>query len=105
VPNTSLPVSVNTINGGYPPNNIPPSNPAYYVDNGDPLHSTNSPVANLQFDGRTIVLTATATISSNAWHRVKIAIADYTLDTDPNEGAEDRYYHSAVFINGTSPCP
>jgi hypothetical protein len=98
VPGTNLPVSVNTINGGgineqsgvY----IPPTNPQYYVDNGDPKFSTNVPVFNIQYDGTTVLLTAEANISANVTYHIKIAIADYG----------DSIFDSSVFIKPWSSC-
>jgi hypothetical protein len=87
VPGTNLPVSVSTINGGNPPY-APPTNPQYYVDNGDPDNSTSLPAFNLQYDGLTVLLTASASISAYIPHHIKIAIAD--------QG--DSVYDSAVFI-------
>jgi hypothetical protein len=104
VPGTTLPVSVNNINGGFAnPDgpNIPATHPEYYVDNSDPgfsalpEYSANVPVYHLQYDGTTVLLAAQANISANVTYRVKIAIAD----------ANDRDYDSAVFVKANVPCP
>jgi hypothetical protein len=99
---TNLPVSVNTINGGYFRNGSTiqaPTNAQYYVDNHDPSDSAMppyavaAPVFNIQYDGMTVLLTAQTNISANVAYHVKIAIADYG----------DQYYDSAVFIKAWSP--
>lgn len=92
---TNVPVAVNTINGGYAGTGAQPTNSQYYVDNGDPLKSTNAPVFNIQYDGTTVLLTAQTLISANVTNHVKIGIADYW----------DPIYDSAVFIKPWSPCP
>jgi len=84
---TNLPVSVNTINAT--------TNAQYYVDNGDPVFTTNAPVANIQYDGMTVLLTAQIQISSNTTNHIKIAIADFG----------DNAYDSAVFIKAAVQCP
>ena len=93
VPGTTNLVSVNTINED--------TNPQYYVDNGDPIYSTNKPVFNIQYDGITVLLTAKAQISPGISNHVKIAIADYGT----NICGADRLYDSAIFIKNWSPCP
>ena len=102
VPGTNkVSVSVNTINGGGNSHgqphvyNVAPSNSQYYVDNADPICSTNQiPVYNIQYDGTTVLLTAQTNISANVTYHIKIAIADYG----------DNDYDSAVFIKAWSPC-
>ncbi len=101
VPGPNQSVSVNTINGGGNSNgqphvyDVPPSNPQYYVDNADPVCSTNQmPVDNIQYDGITVLLTAQTNISANITYHIKIAIEDY----------RDDWYDSAVFLKAWSPC-
>lgn len=101
VPSTNQHVSVNTINGGgtnaLPPYiYVPPINPQYYVDNGDPIYSTNMPVFNVQYDGTTVRLTAQAYVSTGVTNHIKIGIADYA------GSISDRIYDSAVFIKAWS---
>jgi hypothetical protein len=103
VPGTSLPIAVNTINGGHdaaPP--VSASNPQFYVDNSDPSHSAlppyaaSAPVYNIQYDGTTVALTTTPfSVYANTTYRIKIAIAD----------ASDYEWDSAVFIKAHVPCP
>jgi hypothetical protein len=100
---TNVPVSVNTINGGY--NNglgdiTPPTNPQYYVDNDDPgyMSATNAapvPEFNTQYNGMTVLLTAQTIVSANVTNHVKIAVADYG----------DPFLDSAVFVTPAKlPC-
>jgi hypothetical protein len=101
VPGTALAVSVNTVNGGYSlrSQQIPPTNPQYYVDNHDPSspamppYGEPAPVFNVQYDGMTVRLTAQTQILANVTNHVKIAIADFG----------DDLYDSAVFVRSWSP--
>ena len=104
VPGTSLPVSVNTINGGDatgPNAPIPATNPQFYVDNHDPMFSAmdpyaaSAPVYNIQYDGTTANLTAQTSISANVTYHIKIVIADVA----------DKNFDSAIFIRAQVPCP
>jgi hypothetical protein len=111
VPGTNLPVSVNTINGGFvggtvngfPRPSVSPANPQYYVDNRDPHpysamspYAATSPVYNLQYDGFTTNLVAQISIIAGVTNHVKIAVADYNDDV----------LDAAVFINAeVSTCP
>ena len=100
VPGTNMAVSVNTINCGgtnalsglY----VSPLNPQYYVDNGDPIYSTNMPVFNIQYDDTTVLLTGQIYVSAGVTNHVKVAIADYAGDT------ADNIFDSAVFIKAWS---
>jgi hypothetical protein len=99
---TNVPVTVNTINGGYDNEyvNIWPINSQYYVDNHDPGNSsvTNAAPAqefNIQYDGMTVQLSAKTFISANITNHVKIAIADYYGDDA---------YDSAVSLKAWSAC-
>ncbi len=87
VPGTTNSVSVSTINEN--------SNPQFYVDNGDPKYSTNAPVANVQYDGFTTLLSAQTQILPGITYHIKIAIADF----------DDNGYDSAVFIKAATQCP
>jgi hypothetical protein len=99
VSGTNQHVSVNTINGGGTNKTtqiyIPPSNPQFYVDNGDPDYSTNAPVFNVQYDGTTVLLTAQIQVPANVIHHIKLGIEDYG----------DGNYDSAVLIKEWSPGP
>jgi hypothetical protein len=106
---TNVPVSVNTINGGFIGGGVSgsyhlpvsPTNQQYYVDNCDPNYSTATnaaphPVYNIQYDGFTVALTnRLLTISANVTNHIKIAIADYG----------DTNLDSAVFIKAQITCP
>ncbi|WMI67852.1 T9SS type B sorting domain-containing protein [Mangrovimonas sp. YM274] len=82
IPGTSTPVNTNTIHdeiAGF----CPPENEEYFA--GYSLGDTN-------FNGRTTVMTATASITPNVQYHVKLVIADQT----------DENYDSAVFVAGNS---
>ncbi|MEM5564275.1 choice-of-anchor L domain-containing protein [Psychroserpens sp. AS72] len=82
IPSTSIPVNTNTIHDeivGF----CPASNDTYF--DGYNLGDTN-------YNGRTTVLTATASIQPNVQYSIKLVIAD--------QG--DKFYDSAVFIEGNS---
>ncbi|WP_052467017.1 T9SS type B sorting domain-containing protein [Psychroserpens damuponensis] len=82
IPGTSVPVNTNTIHDeivGF----CPASNETFFE--GYNLGDTN-------YNGRTTVLTATASIQPNVQYHIKLVIAD--------QG--DEFYDSAVFIEGNS---
>ena len=82
VPGTSIPVNTNTVHEevvGF----CPAENEQYF--DGHNLGDTN-------FNGRTTVLSATATIQPNVQYHIKLVIADQT----------DENFDSAVFIEGNS---
>lgn len=82
VPGTNIPVNTNTVHDeivGF----CPPENQQFFE--GYNLGDTN-------FNGRTAVLTASATIIPNVQYHIKLIIADQT----------DENYDSAVFIEGNS---
>lgn len=82
IPGTSIPVNTNTIHDeivGF----CPASNDAFFE--GYNLGDTN-------YNGRTTILTATASIQPNVQYHIKLVIAD--------QG--DEFYDSAVFIEGNS---
>jgi gliding motility-associated-like protein len=81
IPNSNTPVSINTINPGVPgiyggeaqcesidPNWI--ANAVYYVDN-----NTSQP-QNIQYDGLTVVLTASSAVQCGETYHMKIVVAD-----------------------------
>ncbi|MDE3150785.1 MAG: choice-of-anchor L domain-containing protein [Gemmatimonadota bacterium] len=82
------PVSVNTINDGYPYGTTPNSNPDLYRNNriGDGLGAT----INTELDGLTRVLTCAAVVNKGVTNHVKLAIAD----------VDDGLFDSDVFIGG-----
>ena len=77
LPGTTTPVSINNVNNG--------ANSAFYVDN-------TTGANNVQYDGFTTVLTASALGLSAGTHTITLAIAD----------AGDRILDSGVFIQGGS---
>ncbi|MFK7784399.1 MAG: choice-of-anchor L domain-containing protein, partial [Crocinitomicaceae bacterium] len=80
VPGTSIPVSINNVINS--PGTSCVSNPTYYVD--------NAAGTSIQYDGRTVVMTATATIQPCQTYHVKIIVAD----------AGDSALDSAIFLKG-----
>lgn len=79
IPNTTTPVAINTINNGTPGTlgaaatcaAIDPlwnTHTAYYFD--------NTGGASVQFDGFTVIMTATAQVQCNETYHLKIAVAD-----------------------------
>ncbi len=101
---TNVSVSVNTINGGGTNADthiyVFPTNPQYYVDNGDPQWSTNSPVFNIQYDGFTTNLTVHINVIASITNHIKIATADYAGIDD-----SDDVYDSAIFLKASISCP
>ena len=108
---TNVPVSVNTINGGYYDLTsstvyATPTNEVYYVDNHDPNASYSAvppyavvaPIFKIQYDAMTVLLTVQIQIPANITNHIKIAIADYAGSIG------DRIYDSAVLIKAWTPC-
>ena len=90
IPNTLIPVSVDTVNDGNPMMQmIPPSNPDLYNDN-DP--SNDTPPYEIEYDGFTNVFEAIKRNLAPGKHHIKIAIAD----------AMDIGRDSAVMIQSSS---
>ena len=83
IPATSTPVAINTVNLT--------TNPAFYRNN-DPSDLGMPTPFGTQFDGFTTVLTATATLTPNVSHHIKLVIAD----------TDDELLDSAVFIEAGS---
>lgn len=79
IPGTTTAVSINTVNLG--------SNASLYRDNDPSDLGTPTPFGT-QFDGFTVVLTATVTLTPNVTHHIKIVIAD----------TDDEILDSAVFL-------
>lgn len=87
LPGTSTPVAIDNVNNGYSgtePATGPCDNCAYYVDN------SSGPA--VQYDGHTVVLTATAVVVPCQTYHIKLAIAD------AGDGALD----SGVFLEAGS---
>ena len=85
IPNTTDPVTINTVNDAV--------NAAYYVDNGDGFTAPfNTDAFYVQYDGLTVRLTAKAAVTCGEVHHIKIAVGD----------ASDTVWDSAVFLEGGS---
>ncbi|PHR26615.1 MAG: hypothetical protein COA38_14535, partial [Fluviicola sp.] len=80
VPGTTTPVSINNVINSPATNCV--SNPAYYVDNTGGV--------SIQYDGYTVVMTATATIQPCQTYHIKIVVGD----------AGDSALDSAIFLKG-----
>ncbi|TDH26761.1 HYR domain-containing protein [Segetibacter sp. 3557_3] len=97
LPSSTIPVAINNVNKGRAPS-TPASNPQYFINNDNrtlPLIvQPPNPVIyqNLEYDGLTVVLTATVTVTPGATYSLKFAIQD----------AGDPVYDSGVFIEGGS---
>jgi len=84
----NIPVSINTIHpAGTNVNNVtfPAENAQYYIDN--PANSVT-----MQYDGGTVVLTATYTVVPCSTYRIKMAVAD----------ASDQKWDAGVFLGAKS---
>lgn len=85
IPGTSTPVAINTIN------NV--SNSQYYINNGDGFTSPyNNNNTYIQYDGKTVVLTAKVPVKACETYHLKLAIAD----------ASDQILDSGVFLEAGS---
>ncbi len=76
IPSTSIPVTINNVNDV--------DYPQYYVDN------QTSP--NIEYDGMTVTLTATKSVTACATYHIKLAVADVLDDA----------WDSAVFLKASS---
>jgi hypothetical protein len=102
IPDTTLPVSVSHINGGFEKDAVPATNSLYYVDNEDPnpdfsalpQYAARISPFNLQYDGLTVLLYGQAWINANVVTHVKIGIEDFN----------DAAYDSAVFLKEWETC-
>ncbi len=91
LPNTNVGVAINTINNGNPNNAAcTPTNVQYYVDN-PPVTAGNSNFQ-IDYDGFTVVLTATAVVIPCSTYTIKLAISD----------AGDANLNSGVFLAANS---
>lgn len=83
VPGTTTPVRVNTVRG--PGTICPPANEAYFDAFNPTQHPTN-------FNGQTVVLTASASVTPGVQYHMKLVVAD--------QG--NNLYDSAIFLGGGS---
>lgn len=88
IPSTTIPVAINTVNGGNP-FGTNAQHPAYYNNND---LNDGGPFYNIQYDGFTDVFTAKALGLGSGTHHIKLAIAD----------GSDSILDSAVFIQANS---
>lgn len=88
IPNTTIPISINTVNNGNSPGHTSPNGPctncAYWIDN------TTSNV--IQYDGITTPLTATAQVCPCQDYHMKMAVQDFC----------DPLFDSGVFLEANS---
>jgi hypothetical protein len=89
VPETTTPVSINTINNGDPYGSLPAENPGFYINND---LSDGGGVIDTEMDGLTVTLTCEAPVVDGGSNHVKLAIAD----------ASDRILDAVVFIKAGS---
>jgi len=82
IPNTAIPISIDTINST--------TNSSYFIDNGD--GSTPTINSTIQYDGFTTVLPAAAAIQCGETYHIKLVIANVA----------DNNYDSAVFLQAGS---
>ena len=81
VPDTDVPVSIDTINGGNPFGNENASHPGLYRNND--IADGGAPI-DTEMDGLTVVLTCTAAVTPGVANTAKLAIADvgdFALDS------------------------
>jgi gliding motility-associated-like protein len=85
LPNGTTPVSIFTVNGGWPIGSGA-ANPAYYVDN------YTNPNSDIAYDGFTVPITSLVAVTPCVSYHLKIAIVD----------AGNGKYDSGVFIRGNT---
>ena len=85
LPNGTTPVSIFTVNGGWPLGSGA-SNPAYYVDN------YTNPNSDIAYDGYTVPITSIVAVTPCVSYHLKIAVVD----------AGNGKYDSGVFIQGNT---
>jgi len=90
VPGSTMPVAINTVNGGNIGSSGSSSNTCYLGNSG--LYVNNSSGNSLEFDGFTTVLEAVATVTPCQTYHLRLAIAD----------VGDGIYDSGVFIESES---
>lgn len=96
IPGTSTPVSINTVNLGIPGSTT--GGNSINCDNIDPnwasynIYYTQNTQNSVQYDGRTVVLTAFASVQCGEQYHIKIAIGD----------AGDGGWDSGVFLEAES---
>ena len=102
VPNTDLPVGVNSINSGTPsgvnsPNDCLDVNPNFVADSIYFVSNETQPDTDVFFNGMTVTLTAYAEVICGEEYHIKLAIGDATDDTAV--GSEDLPVTTDVLAN------
>jgi gliding motility-associated-like protein len=97
IPSTNIPISVTTIRNNLYNGGCDSANEAYFgtyyeAPEGQPLD------APINFNGVTIPMTASASVTPGVTYHIKLAIADYTA----SEFFQDNVFDSAVFLKGGS---
>jgi gliding motility-associated-like protein len=95
IPGTNIPVAINTVNLGVAGANGQAANCAAFDPNwtaNNIYFTNNSPGVTVQYDGFTVVLTATAQVQCGQTYHIKLAIADVS----------DTAFDSGVFIEAGS---
>lgn len=95
IPNTSIPVTINTVNNG----NVGTNGQLINCENLDPnwennniYYTDNTGGLTIEYDGFTVVLTAKSAVQCGQVHHIKMAIAD----------GGDTAFDSGVFLEGGS---
>ncbi len=95
VPNTNVPITINSVNSGTPSGSYPASNCAAVDPNwqdNSVYFIPNSGSSDINFNGLTVPLTAWSLVTCGETYHIKLAIAD----------AQDGGFDSAVFLEGGS---
>ena len=88
IPGTSVPVTINNVNNGEDNPAVGPcTNCTYFRDNAYGFSTLN-----IESDGLTTVLTATASVTACQWYHIKLVVAD----------VGDDWYDSWVFLEANS---
>ena len=93
VPNTNIPITINSVNNGFNNSGVSPQNSQYYVNNSNiGLNPSTFTGPTVTYDGFTKVLTAKATLQCGGNYHIKLAIGNVS----------DNQFDSAVFLNNFS---
>lgn len=83
IPNSNIPVGINTLNGGQAtgggmPSTCAAANPNWIEDSQYFVSNLGLPSGDVQFNGMTKTLTALADVDCGAWYHIKLALGDAT---------------------------
>ncbi|WP_415711178.1 choice-of-anchor L domain-containing protein, partial [Flavobacterium branchiophilum] len=92
VPNTTDPISVVTVRNQLYNNSCTSVNPNYFAQFNNLPTGINPLGSALNFNGQTVVMTASSPVTSNTLYHIKLVVADRS----------DSLYDSAVFLKGGS---